>query len=292
MKKSEYLTTISDFIEYFAKIINGTAKVDHYYYNRDRRFTGDRNVSIIDLRDAFRIYEWARSKYDESNNKLITMKANYEADIGLAIDDDARDDVCLKLIENVMAWGFGVNRNPYKDNMKWATDRQSGLHQRIERGKVILEMDDPDTSEFATELKMNAGYTKVYALLCQRSIIYDGRVGAALGFLVRKYCIKFEQNRVPDALKFPWGRPSSNSKGFSRDPSGDGLSFVALSTNSKAHAEWNIRANWLIEAAIAKATANRMHEGASQGWWEGEDGMRKVEAALFMLGYRFDQGGL
>ena len=35
---------------------------------------------------------------------------------------------------------------------------------------------------------MNSGFTKIYSLYIDDFIIYDSRVGAALGFLVRCYC--------------------------------------------------------------------------------------------------------
>ncbi len=34
---------------------------------------------------------------------------------------------------------------------------------------------------------MNSGFTKIYSLLIDIYIIYDGRVGAALGLLARQY---------------------------------------------------------------------------------------------------------
>ena len=36
---------------------------------------------------------------------------------------------------------------------------------------------------------MNSGWTKVYALMLDDFPIYDGRVGAAMGYLVRRYCM-------------------------------------------------------------------------------------------------------
>ena len=35
---------------------------------------------------------------------------------------------------------------------------------------------------------MNAGFVKIYSLLCDDCVIYDGRVGAALGLLTRQFC--------------------------------------------------------------------------------------------------------
>lgn len=289
MQKSNYINQTTNFVQYLSEVIAGEVSVDHRFHVRDPRFKGNRSVSIANLADGFKAYEWAGSKYDESNGKLDAIKASYDATINATTDAHIRDAACRDMIQRVMEWGLG--KGPaYKANMEWAHGHQLGLYQRIESGREIIDSDIPDTTDFDAKLRMNAGYTKVFALLCRRSIIYDGRVGAALGFLVRRYCVQSRRSEVPALLTFPWASPRSDTNGFSRDPSGDGLTFPKLNNRSRYHADWNIRANWLIEAAMLKASANSAREGRSDAWWDGEDGMRKVEAALFMLGYRFDDG--
>ena len=52
---------------------------------------------------------------------------------------------------------------------------------------------------------MNSGFTKIYSLYINDFIIYDSRVGAALCYLVKLYCIEQKQGGVPSSLKFAYG---------------------------------------------------------------------------------------
>ena len=52
---------------------------------------------------------------------------------------------------------------------------------------------------------MNSGFTKIYSLYINDFIIYDSRVGAALCYLVKLYCIEQKQGGVPSLLKFAYG---------------------------------------------------------------------------------------
>jgi len=61
-----------------------------------------------------------------------------------------------------------------------------GSHGRA--GAEILRDGDLDSPKFKRNLRVNAGMSKVYSLICESFIIYDSRVVAALGWLVMKYC--------------------------------------------------------------------------------------------------------
>ena len=45
---------------------------------------------------------------------------------------------------------------------------------------------------------MNAGFIKIYSLLCDYCLIYDGRVGAALGLLTRQFCETTGRTAIPN----------------------------------------------------------------------------------------------
>ena len=63
---------------------------------------------------------------------------------------------------------------------------------------------------------------KIYSLLCDDCVIYDGRVGAALGLLTRQFCEATGHTEVPSALEFAFGTPKEarNTKNTKmRDPS-------------------------------------------------------------------------
>ena len=78
---------------------------------------------------------------------------------------------------------------------------------------------------------MNAGFVKIYSLLCDDCVIYDGRVGAALGLLTRQFCEATGRTVVPSMLAFAFGTPKEapNSKHAKiRDPSHGTLRFPRL----------------------------------------------------------------
>jgi hypothetical protein len=88
-----------------------------------------------------------------------------------------------------------------------------------------------------------------------------------------------QPERVPDRLGFLWG--DGDGGGKSRNPSAGRYQFGKLyggDYGSKAWARVNVQANWVLTEALRAAKAH---------WCSGPDGLRRVEAALFMLGYDF-----
>ena len=54
---------------------------------------------------------------------------------------------------------------------------------------------------------MNSGFTKILFFIYNDFIIYDSRVGAALCYLVKLYCIEQKQGGVPSSLNSPMVMP-------------------------------------------------------------------------------------
>jgi hypothetical protein len=131
------------------------------------------------------------------------------------------------------------------------------------------------------EMIMNSGFTKIYSLCIDDFIIY-GRVGAALGFLVRKFCEDCTLEKVPNELAFAWGKGKESTYKSSsmnkRNPSKENYVFPELMNNPKRHTENNIRANWLLReiADITDSKFNKLEKALQ---------MRAIEASLFMIGY-------
>ena len=72
---------------------------------------------------------------------------------------------------------------------------------------------------------MNSGWSKVYSLILDGFPIYDGCVGAAMGYLVRKHCEDKNNNltTVPDLLHFQWDKEQGDN--HNRNPSSGSLKF-------------------------------------------------------------------
>ncbi|MBC6399703.1 MAG: hypothetical protein GDA42_01780 [Ekhidna sp.] len=109
-------------------------------------------------------------------------------------------------------------------------------------------------------------------------MIYDSRVGAALGLLIRNFLTDKNILEIPNELKFAYGkaRPTKGDKSGinKRNPSNENFKFPFLRNDDKFHTLNNIRANWLLKD-IADKSAFKNESSP----------IRALEAALFMIGY-------
>lgn len=128
---------------------------------------------------------------------------------------------------------------------------------------------------------MNSAYTKVYAIVDDRFIIYDGRVGSALGLLAREFLPTVSHTGWHDTmvplLAFPFKRERSTTRKYirpeesTRNPSNGDYKFTEVE-NHADHAKWMLRASWIIEEMLVRLSQPRVTS-------------RHIEAALFMVGY-------
>ena len=279
MNKTEYLKTpvVHEFINYFSGLIERKS-INHQYEIRDTKLPDgykedhckkNDSLKIDNLEDAFKKYWWKSKDYYQNKTKLDELKNKIKA---FHNKKDKDPDQCYELIKEVFKWGGvwhvnkkGVGKVKNKDHL-------------IKLEDAIKEMNsqNPDLDVFDKERsRMNAGYTKYYSLACKDVIIYDGRVGAALGLITKEFCKEKDIYRVPSKLNFRWG-PARNSK-LNRDPSESNYKFIKFNANDREHAESNIRANWIIAEAMDRAK--------NKNWGSEKIEMRKIEAALFILGY-------
>lgn len=91
---------------------------------------------------------------------------------------------------------------------------------------------------------MNAGFVKIYSVLLDSCVIYDGRVGAALGLLVGLYCREQALPQVPKALHFAYGAPKEAVKAKNpkvRNPSAGPYTFPKLRPDSHMQTDHTMR---------------------------------------------------
>ena len=140
-----------------------------------------------------------------------------------------------------------------------------------------LQATSADTDGLSKVRLMNAGFTKIYALLLDGFPIYDGRAGAALGYLVRLYGTDAGIEGTPSTLRFAWGaaRGGAGSR-KNRNPSSDRFRFSGLRGDPHLHARCNLMAAWLLGA---------VSELGPSGDLPTTRRIRALEAALFMIGY-------
>ena len=275
MNKNDYLNQeiVASFVSYLAKLINGTEALAFAYRFHHRKAPEDFQQKFgLDgtaqtLEALFERYWWNKKYYD-ANAKIL---------------EDLQETICIALarhtielsevrsiVEKIMNWGLGPKAAAY--NMAWADAQGERLPGLLLEGKKALESKDLNLEIFQ-RVRMNAGYTKVFSLLCNGIVIYDGRVGAALCWLVRQFLkTTAHTGPVPEGLNFRWAPGMSPQN---RNPAGDGFTFPRLA-GGKSWAQANVHASWILDAT-------RLKSGAL--WCSGEEGLRKVEAAFFMLGY-------
>ncbi len=141
-----------------------------------------------------------------------------------------------------------------------------------------------DTERIERVHLMNAGFTKVYSLLLGGFPVYDGRVGATLGYLARLYCEDAGLSAATDRLRFAWGVAKGTTPGAARknrNPSSGTIHFPALRADVRLHTTCNLMAAWLLGEMSA---AGRFGELPPQRR------LRALESALFMVGYELPPG--
>ena len=148
-----------------------------------------------------------------------------------------------------------------------ASIRNNDNEACLMKAEEVLTRDSLDIKDEI--IIMNSGFTKIYSLYINDFIIYDSRVGAALCYLVKLYCIEQKQGGVPSSLKFAYG--DARNPEVNRNPNSDIYKFSKLD-RGKIHIECNLKANWLLKEVLNFPECQFKD-------------MRSLEAALFMIGY-------
>lgn len=284
--KNEYVRGLMTYIV----SLESNGKLNHNYdvkYPAWRKWLKEEGrsttIHINSLSDALKEYFWVAQEEvsnDEDENishrvksKLTSYHKNTEILNNLSLilinskENENEKDVFVNCIK-VLEWG-----QVFKGSVRWVIDayEQGALCDKINSALKVLDgKDGSGLKEFINgNSRMDSGLTKIYSLASKDSIIYDDRVGAALGLLAKNYLksIPDYTGGLPLELNFMPGRKKE------RNPSEAGFQFEGRGTNpSYIQARSNLMANWLVSGIVSKlnSTWNR----------------RSVEAALFMIGYR------
>jgi hypothetical protein len=287
LSKNIYLKdeAVQGFIHFLKELING-APIHHALSIRDKKLPKNdprlktKNFAINSLEEAFNGYWWNKEGYEKNAQKLQEVQMIVRAAIKTQNPEKASSE-SLQALRAVLKWGAGgTGQKLYTSNEKWAIKQASSLAESLSMGCAAMSSETPNLQVFkstdkSTYARMNAGFTKYYALACDDAIIYDGRVGAALGLLAKEFCKKNKIETLPSSLAFRWG-PQNGKNPLNRNPSDDKYVFAKLPTEGEAWAEWNIKGNWILSSALSSSDAH---------WCSGPEGLRRVEAALFVMGY-------
>lgn len=278
MNREKYLSqdSIKEFIEWITPRISETNKFNHKYYNAKTKTTWKCNS----IYNAYENYEWQFSctipnlgkikgkTYSESKIALETIQQGLKNSI---IGNDTKKT--LEYSISILQWG-GVTR-ANSDKLKTMGNEILIYYKNSIK---VLHPEKVNLTDDFSEIIMNSGFTKIYSLLIDDFVIYDSRVGAALGLLIKEFLTEKNILKIPEELNFAYGnaRPNKgddNTKNR-RNPSTEKYKFSVLRNNDKHHIINNIKANWLLREIANKSIFKQK-----------ENPIRTLEAALFMIGY-------
>lgn len=276
MSKRTYLQDpdVQEFIQWLAKNLD-TNLLAHQYVVRCSK----KHWQCTSLFDAYKKYDWSFSAVPElgitagncfAANNVVLDAIQQKLKKALA---DADNGALLQAAKCLMAWGGVTN-----GNNKWLDRHQDQLVSIITETKEVLS--SGDVAAFPETIRFNAGFTKLYALICDDLIIYDSRVAAALGWLVVKFCQETQRSEVPESLRFPWAgakEASTAANPKNRCPNSGPLVFSRL-RSGRYHAQWALQASWLLKEVLEVDTSPFSRLAA-------QEQLRALEAALFMIGY-------
>jgi len=293
MNRADYLDNpdVSLFATWLAEQLKDDATLGHQYVEARSR----RRRSFDRLSDALINYEWkfdlelpgsrtaSGSTYRENCSALDMLRdglrhALKDATAGTrdSTVSQARETAVSELRDwaiAVVKWG-GVSNG----NKEWLQYNRYRL--KVEFVNVIEQLSNG--TDMIRSTRFNSGMSKIYSLLSEDIIIYDSRVAAALAWLVVVWCRNTNRHSAPADLAFrcmPAKEAQNSRRRKVRNPSGCGIEFSNVNNSSGIHAQWNIRASWILTRALELSYKDNasFHRQVNK--------LRALEAALFMWGY-------
>jgi hypothetical protein len=266
------LTQLAEFEKWLSQKWH-TGFTHHYQVTGSRHWNWYRNHwnslmwNCASIREAKDKYSWAGMGYSETQKQLDGIAKSLRSALSQRNSEDAH-----KTAMSVLRWG-GVSS---PSTCRWLDN----CHQTLQLPDVIttglIKLRAGDFQCFdGKHLLMNSAATKLFSLADDQEslIIYDSRVGAALGLLASTFCRESGINELPAELRFYWGEPRKTKHGtLRRNPSCGDYKFPKLGTGkhkNQAHAEMVVRSSELLRNVAAMTRCS----------------IRDWEAGLFMIGY-------
>jgi hypothetical protein len=232
--------------------------------------TVDGKWSAVGLADAASKYAWSGKSFSENKAELDQLAADLQS----AIQRDSNNDVCA-ILRAIMHWGGVDNTFRQKRTFEWIERNADEISVKLSSAVDLIKDERASLESFdGTNLTMNSTMTKIISLADpeQRLVIYDGRVGGALGYFVARFAEERElhQYDLAEQLLFAVDREAK------RSPETNRIHFPALfgKTRDRCHASMVRWASQLIWQVAKECQASP----------------REIEAALFMWGYNVKWG--
>lgn len=263
------------FVNYLASAWHGDFKHEyqvttHPVWNTWRAFPEQQDATSWtcgSLEEADRRYSW---KPEETAGNFETLASELQGALKDAEEENLRS-VCLKIFR----WGGVAARRDDRSRVWVGQIDGDPLSKRLNGAvEALLDENDPLERFDGKGALMNSAMTKIYAA-CRpdQLVIYDGRVGAALGLIARRFLEKEKHpGPVPTELAFAWG--AARTPSINRNPSTEQYVFPRLfGTKADERHAWQMRQ----ASRLLRETVKQINQPAVT--------LRNLERALFMIGY-------
>ncbi len=223
----------------------------------------------ISISDASFKYEW---EGDDSYLKSFNNFKDWNRKINSAIKNENDDDLKSVFIE-ILKWG-GVKRgnNKHLDKISGQTGSLinyvltvRSILNGVEEGKPINI--EPFKNK---EIISTSGFSKIYAAIDPRYIIYDSRVAYAICSFIREYFRSQDSHFIPEELRLGHGGRSSTQD---RDPNYETYNFPGYTSRYDLHFISMLKTKWILEELHPSSAG----EDKVQNLWQ-------LQSGLFMIG--------
>ena len=283
MTKQQYLKSpiVKEFIDWLSIKLSNVYVHNYLIHHVNTTWIANNNNSVnwncTSIFNAYQMYNWGDKYCDFNSNSAILDTLKKVGEYGLQTNNN--DIISLYCIR-VFDWGGVTNNNNYVNNYQ-PNNGFINLLNEISCGKISLNPLVFDDNVTFPNIKLNAGFTKVYSLLIEDFIIYDSRVAKALCKLISEFLTfrnQVENNNVDPllAFKIPKGRSDEGGNLIINNR----FAFQLFNSNNNYHQVSNIRASWILKEVL------RVSPNSPFNALPINKRLRALEAALFMIGYR------
>jgi len=225
--------------------------------------------------NAYQNYIWDNNDFASTAVELNTYKKVYN--YGFEINNI---DIIKCFCNLIFKWGGTVHGNKgYVNN--YNPINFPDIHVELTAGALLFDQLAFDDTLPNNDIRLNAGFTKVYSLLRSDFIIYDSRVAFALCYLIGQYTIASGFLDIPNLLRFRIP-PRQGNIALRQIPSFfniNGFNFQGTNSRNDYHQISNMRANWILSEVLNRNPGSRFNT------LEPGLRLRALESALFMIGY-------
>lgn len=244
-----------NFIDWLIPFIEGTRNLSEINFDYKGQYT---NFSTI-----ITGYNWKNLNFGKTVEQFTTWRKDLES---------SNQDELLTTCSAILKWGgiLQANRLEKIADLRFFLDN---INAKLSKNEIIIYDLNPNF--------INSGFTKIYAALNEKFIMYDGRVGAALCYFIQSYLnsdVYLNENKkeIPLELNFGWSKGMGEKN---RNPNATNSSFEKFEEiterNRELHFTSNIKANWLLETIAPKVKLPEI---------KNDDKVFALQTALFMLG--------